>query len=301
MKRLVYSIYIDIPKDLLDPQPPHHGETEDKNVKAKRQFAEHYPWLLQKQMEYAAAIGAEYRHFTYDDKYQKLREWYNETYPFITEYNIVNFYKIHLMYELAEQYDEILYLDLDVLPVTKENFFEAHDLSKGIAIKKNSHGMSMNKDFIKHREDLYERKGEAGGSIRSPMAKWWNSKALCLEYGNPIEDIPVYNTGIVGFNKYWLDKLGFFEDFEETLYDMKELCEDEHTMYPKFAQALFGYDNETIWGFKAHMNDVPSIWLDGRWHTFLDKMTIIPSKSKLVHIINKSFDEVRDWYEKNNL
>jgi len=105
----------------------------------------------------------------------------------------------------------------------------------------------------------------------------------------------------VGFNKYWLDKLEFFEDFEETLYEMKELCEDEHTMYPKFAQALFGYDNETIWGFKAHMNDVPSVWLDGRWHTFLDKMTIIPSKSKLVHIINKSFDEVRDWYEKNNI
>ena len=34
---------------------------------------------------------------------------------FITSYNIVNFYKIHLLYELAKKYDEILYLDFDVI------------------------------------------------------------------------------------------------------------------------------------------------------------------------------------------
>ena len=41
MKRIVFSIYIDIPESLLDAQPPHHGETEDKNVKAKREFGNH--------------------------------------------------------------------------------------------------------------------------------------------------------------------------------------------------------------------------------------------------------------------
>ena len=49
MKRIIYSIYIDIDADQLDPQPPHHGDTEDKNQKAKREFANNQIWLEYKQ------------------------------------------------------------------------------------------------------------------------------------------------------------------------------------------------------------------------------------------------------------
>jgi len=136
-------------------------------------------------------------------------------------------------------------------------------------------------------------------SIRSPWAKWWNSRALCMNYGKPINDIPVYNTGIVGINKYWLDKIDYFSDFDETLEEMKELKEEEMSMYPSFVQAMFGWDNETIWGFKCHMNDVPSEWLDSKWHMFLDKGTIVPKDSKLIHIVNKEFKAIREWYEEN--
>lgn len=300
MKRIVYSIYIDIPVDRLDAQPPHHGDTEDKNIKAKREFANNVDWLIEKQKQYAHHIGAEYVLYGDDNQYRVYREQYVKKYPYITEYNIVNFYKIHLMYQLKEQYEEILYLDLDVLPATKEDFFKAHDLSKGVAIKKNNHGMSLNKDMIAHRENQFLLNG-VSGSVRSPWAKWWNSKALCMEYGEPVQDIPVYNTGIVGINKYWLDKIDYFSDFDQILEDMKELKEEDHSMWPKFVQAMFGWDNETIWGVKCHLNNVPSVWLDGRWHTFLDKGVTIPSKSKLIHIINKNFSEVRAWYEARNL
>ena len=63
----------------------------------------------------------------YKDKLQK-------DYPYLTTYNIVNFYKIHLLYKLAQEYDEVLYLDFDVVPMKSDNFFERWDLSKGIAI-----------------------------------------------------------------------------------------------------------------------------------------------------------------------
>ena len=301
MKRIIFSIYIDIPNNLLDAQPPHHGDTEDKNQKAKREFAENYDWLLKRQKDYAKKIGAEYKHFKYDDKYIKLQEWYNKKYPFITEYNIINFYKIHLMYELCEDYDEILYLDLDVLPATDEDFFKAHPLSRGVAIKKNSHGQSMSTASVKRGKDYHNRTGNCPGSIRSPIAKWWNSQALCLEYGKKVPEIPVYNTGIVGINKFWLDKIAYFEDFEETLLDMKELIEDEYSIYPSHIQNMFGYDNETIWGVKCEMNDITSNWLDGRWHTFIDKPIIPPNKSKFIHIINKNFSAIREWYEQNRL
>ena len=127
-------------------------KTEDKNQKAKRNFADHYDWLLERQKEYADKIGAEYRHYTYDDKYIELQKWYNERHPYITEYNIVNFYKIHLMDELVEEYDEVLYIDLDVLPATDENFFEEHPLSKGVAIKKNAHNKSTSKSDLQKKE-----------------------------------------------------------------------------------------------------------------------------------------------------
>ena len=45
-------------------------------------------------------------------------------------YEIVNFYKIYLLDKLAEEYDEILYLDFDAIPVTNDNFFEYWDLTK---------------------------------------------------------------------------------------------------------------------------------------------------------------------------
>ena len=300
MKRIVFSIYIDIPESLLDAQPPHHGETEDKNVKAKREFANHYEWLLERQKEYANNIGADYNHYVYDQKYIDLQKWYNTNYPYITEYNIVNFYKIHLMYELAEEYDEILYLDLDVLPVTSDNIFDCHDINKGVLIKKNSHHKRIDIDYIKKCEELF-LDFNINSSIRSPWAKWWNSRALCMNYNKSTKDIPVYNTGIVGINKYWLDKIDYFNDFTETLEEMKELKEEDNSMWPKFVQAMFGWDNETIWGFKCHMNSVPSVWLDGYWHMFLDKNTIVPKESKLIHIVNKEFKAIREWYEENNI
>jgi len=300
MKRIVFSIYIDIPEALLDAQPPYHGETEDKNVKSKREFANHYDWLLERQKEYANNIGANYKHYVYDQKYIDLQKWYNDNYPYITEYNIVNFYKIHLMYELAEEYDEVLYLDLDVLPVTTENIFEKHDIKKGVLIKKNAKPLFLDSSYLKYKEQEFLEKN-INSSIRSPWAKWWNSRALCLNYGKPLNDIPVYNTGIVGINKHWLDKIDYFSDFDEILEEMRELKEEEKSMWPQFVQAMFGWDNETIWGFKCHMNNVPSVWLDGNWHMFLDKSTIIIEGCKLIHIINKEFKAVREWYEKNNI
>ena len=80
---------------------------------------------------------------------------------------------------------------------------------------------------------------------------------------------------------------------------MKELKEEEISMYPKFVQAMFGWDNETIWGFKCHMNDIPSEWLDSKWHMFLDKGKIVPKDAKLIHIVNKEFKAIREWYEEN--
>ena len=112
MRRVIYSLYIDIQK------PVSHFENQKK-------FNDNYSWLLERQQQYADICGVDYKHFTYDDDFVEYSKLFDSD---ISEYDIINFYKMLLLYKL--DYDEILYLDMDVIPVTKLNFFDEWDLSK---------------------------------------------------------------------------------------------------------------------------------------------------------------------------
>ena len=300
MKRIIYSIYIDIPSEDLDAQPPHHGDTEDKNQKAKREFAYHQSWLEGRQRRYAKSIGIEYKLFTSDDEWINYRDQLSKQYPQLTMYNIVNFYKIHLMYLLKEEYDEMLYMDLDVVPVTKESFFDVWDLSKGIVIRHTQPIVEVRIEDIKNRETSFQKHGRIE-SVRSPAAKYWNNKALLMEYGIDKQDTTVFNTGIVGINKKSLEDLNYFGDFSDMIDLMTELKEEYPSMWPAYIQAMFGWDNETIWGFLCIKNNIKIQDIDPFWHYFLDRGVFIPKKAKFVHVIHKDFDMVRNWCEKNNL
>ena len=49
-------------------------------------------------------------------------------------------------------------------------------------------------------------------------------------------------------------------------------------------------------------NNVELTPLDEYWHHAMrGKTSYIPSKAKMVHAINKDFDYVRDYCEKNNI
>ena len=111
----------------------------------------------------------------------------------------------------------------------------------------------------------------------------------------------VYNTGIVGISATDLCKLNYFDNFSSLIDLMTELKNDPDGMWPVYLRDMFGWDNETIWGVKCHMNDVPSNWLNGEWHYFMNDTTYIPKRTKLIHVIHKKFDVVRAWCEKNNI
>jgi len=302
MNQAIYSLYIDIASEELDWQPPFPGEKESKNEKAKRNFADHKDWLVMRQKEYAEANGIDYFLFENDDKWKQYKKEYQTKYPFLTTYNIVNFYKIHLMYELSKTYEEILYLDLDVTPLTTESFFDAWDLDRGIAIFKNFSYVDPSEQATKKLEDKFVRFG-INSSVRSPAAKWWNSLAMTVELGGSVNKNkhPVFNTGIVGINRKHLEKLAYFEEFDDMLELMCELKEDEYSMYPSYVQDMFGWDNETLWAVKANINDVEIQWLNSKWHYFMDRQKFIPKDTKLVHAISKEFQFVREYCEKNNV
>ena len=279
MRRVIYSFYIDIPKDKV----VSHPESVDL-------FKENYNWLRDKHEEYANAIGVEYKHFFSDKKFEYYRLWFEEHYPEVSFYNIVNFYKIQLMYSLIDDYDEILYLDMDVIPVTKENIFDEIDLDKGVAILTGTHA---NQTDIKLQDTL-----KYNHHVRSPMAKLWNTRCMLSDYGIYLKEPEVFNTGIVCARSDDLRKLAYFEDFNQTLDIMRDMTTDE--FYPESIRKMFGYDNETVWGYKTHINNVDYQPLDD-WHFFMDNWSYISKSAKFVHCVSKDFEYVRNYCEKNNL
>jgi len=291
MKRVVFSLYIDIPNNELDNQNPYNWDTISKSERTKISLKENYNRLLKVKQKYCDTINVDFKMFEYDKQYQHYEHKFKQQYPEITTYNIVNFYKIHLLYELAKNYDEILYLDFDVVPTCTESFFDVWDFNKGICLLEN------NKDVNKRKLSIFK----INHSVRSPTAKFYNAQAMLHEEGQS-GDNDVINTGIVGASRKHLQQLDYFAQFEDTLSMMHRLRqEDNDTIYPPNIVAMFGYDNETVFSYKLRMSDTPVQWLNNEWHYFYDTEMHIPKETKMIHAINKKFDFVWRFYEKCNL
>ena len=277
MKRVIYSLYVDVPaKEHFGDSKNKHDTVDKANVTINA-FKNHYDKLIETKITYAEYCEADFVMFEYDDQYKTFEQNFLKDYPDFTGYEIINFYKIHLLYELSKKYDEILYLDFDVIPFTDESFFNSWDLSKGICVYSN------NEHVIKNVR--------VNHSIRSPSAKYYNCHAMLLEHGlNPKND--VINTGIIGARKEDIQKLDFFGKFKDTIDMMTKLRNDTSGLYPQNIIDMFRYDNETIFSFKQEVNKVSIQWLDDKWHYFLDKQKFIPKDTKLVHCICKDFDLV---------
>tara|TARA_E500000331_G_scaffold247872_1_gene238259 strand:+ start:657 stop:1520 length:864 start_codon:yes stop_codon:yes gene_type:complete len=281
MKRVIFSLYIDIPSediDIFDKNILKTGDTP-MNIRTKEQFAKHYGDLCACKQIYADAIGADFILYEYDTNFTVWSENIKKQYPYLTMYNIINFYKIHLMYELSTKYDEILFLDFDVVPMKNENFFELWDLTKGIAVLNNNSKITK-----------IDSVTDTSQTIRSPSSKYFNTQAMLIEKGlSPKND--VINTGIVGINKDHLVKLNYFENFKDNLAMMSEL-KNSSDIFPKKVLQYFGWDNETLFSFKIKENNVSVQWLDDKWHYFLYQQGFIPKDTILCHTINKDFDLV---------
>jgi len=286
MKRVIYSLYIDIPLNECDQQVPYENDTVSKTIRTKEIFQQEHPRLLEVQQKYAKNIDVDYLIFYEDEQYKEFYNYYRKNYPEINTYSIVNFYKIHLMYLLKEQYDEILYLDLDVVPFTNESFFDFWKLEKGICVYNNNH-------FINKRSlPLLSLNVDN----RSPTAKYYNCQAMLIHEGySPKND--VINTAIVGANKQHIEQLKYFDNFNKTLDLMTEVRKDKDNMYPKNISNVFAYDNETVFSYKVQTTNTPIQWLDTVWHFFCSKVPYIPRKTKFCHVVDKKFKPVWEIYD----
>lgn len=269
MNRLIFSLYVEVPDNEF-------VDNVETNLNTKKEMNDNYQKLVDCKQQYADSIGAD---FVMVNKYKEYYDEMKSKYPFLTTYNIINFYKIYLLYKFSSKYDEILFLDFDVVPNTKENFFEVWDLSKGVAILNNN-------DKVLRMSQITE----TTQTIRSPTSKYYNTQAMLLDMGMKTEN-DVINTGIIGINKSNLFKLAYFNQFDQDMIKMTQLKFDT-SVFPKKIVEFFGYDNETLFGVKLKQHNIDVQWLDNKWHYFFDNWLFIPKDTKFIHAINKRFDIV---------
>lgn len=298
--RVIFSVYINFNEDDFEKNSDYK-----KNIKNTNEFENNYSFLKNRQEEYAKHLHVPYILYENDERWKEYKKHFKEKYPFISQYNVVNFYKIQLMYDLCKEYDEILYLDFDVVPTTKDNIFKKIDIKKGIACKVNHernpeyYEILTSPRTIRDREKFFEETGITF-SERDPKAKYWNCRALLIDKGYEGHN-DVYNTGIILANKENLYKLKYFDTFEEDLKLMYKLKYEE-SFWPNYIRGCFGFDNETLFSFKMKINKIDLIKLNENWHfAYRDFKNYIPIKSKMIHVINKNFKYVKEYVKKNNL
>ena len=123
-KNAIYSLHVEIPPELQQAAGNFTGDDIDKNERARINFLEYFDRLENNRREYARSIGAAYMLFENDSNYQEFRSWMKNLVD-MSEYNVVNFYKIWCMEQLTKEYDNVLYMDNDENDNTDQSFFDA--------------------------------------------------------------------------------------------------------------------------------------------------------------------------------
>ncbi|SVA63506.1 uncharacterized protein METZ01_LOCUS116360 [marine metagenome] len=193
----------------------------------------------------------------------------------MSKYNIINFYKFYIADQLVEKYDNVLFLDFDVIPHTTENFFDVWDCQNNFVIATSPRDISLE----------YLIRSGLKINFRSPDAKRINSVLLLNEHGYST-DIEAYNTGIMGFSLKTNNQLNYFDDFSNVINDMSNLKNDES--FPENVRGALGWDNETLFGFRSVQHELPIQELDDKWHCIIEQK--MRFKARLGHYIHKKFE-----------
>lgn len=250
--KVIFSIYIDIQDENLDQPGAYPGDEIDKSKRTQLELRKYKDQLIKNKFEYATAIGAEYLLYTNDDDYYRFKD----RFPDLSEYDVINLYKIYLLDELTKQYDMVLYLDFDVYCRRKVDFFNFIPVDSHVGCYYNTTKDLKINESIEYFK-TYQR------DFRSPHAKYWNAHAMLDEQGYEPDNL-VFNTGIVGATRAVMEQIDYFSDIDDTIQLMKDV--KETSMYPDNIRDSFGFDNETIFSYKVKKNDVHTHYLNEKWH-----------------------------------
>jgi hypothetical protein len=288
VKNIIYSIYIENNDNNLNPIHYH----------TKTQLAKHYQRLIDIKKDYATICNAEFKLYENDIEWQEFKSKYNSY-----QFDVINLYKIYLWEKLANTYDNVLYLDFDVIPNTSESFFDKFDMNyicvhSPNATKENvwSKSMLKNRNNNKHTfEYLLKNKGKYNMYIKA-LAK----KSMLALDNNFNTNYFIANTAIIGGNSNAIKQLKFTENLNHMI-DLLNTAKKE-SLFGEEVSKLFFTNNEVFFQYLIDKNNLKWINIPYEWHTYIidadgkicnNEITEdVVKNSKMIHLINKKFDEL---------
>ena len=259
-KRIIYSIYTN---DLKE----HSSAPDDKRSKYEA-YKEHLESL---QKVYAERCKADYILINTE----------------IRDYVDVNLEKLIALQDFAKEgYDEVCYLDFDVVPNTNKNVFEELDLSKinALSLERSYVGQIRGErlQFLFDNDAFDERNVYVKTCAKNAMLQLEDKDT------SPI----LYNTGVVTAGKEVIKNLSFEERLQECKDTLDEAKED--SLYPEEISKYFCYNNEVFITYIIEKYGVPHHNTGDAWNYILDKRrpgmpdhTVI---AHLIHHVNKNFE-----------
>ena len=108
MKRVIFTTYDDIKKE---------NDQWGMNYYATESINEYFDRLISNKEEYAnSLINVEFKFY-----HNTMKDFNVDT---ELEFTKANIYKHHIMAALAKEYDEVMYVDMDVIFNTEKNVFD---------------------------------------------------------------------------------------------------------------------------------------------------------------------------------
>ena len=89
MKRVIFSLYVDVPeKEHYGPSKFKH-DTIDKALKTRNAFKEHYDKLVQTKQKYSDTIGVPFKLYEYDEQFKVFEKNLLNDFPFFTRVGVL--------------------------------------------------------------------------------------------------------------------------------------------------------------------------------------------------------------------
>lgn len=263
MNRVLFTVYIELQDHEIQADTEHYSWDSPRISKSERtriEFQRNYHRLKNRQSHYAQLCSADYFVIGRDARFNNFRMRFES----LSLYQIVNLYKIHLLQHYANMYEQLLYLDFDVVPNSNISIFDAFDFSAGVCVRQQT---PVNPDKPYRSE-------------RDPVAKIQLTRGLLAMNG--INRRPhVINTGIIGIHAGDVRRLNFFG------HDFPQLIE---------ATLRLGYsvNNEAFFAYRLCANGLNVQWLSDSWHHIYDSKAVghLNNEAHMIHVINKRFDDV---------
>ena len=256
MKRIIYSIW---------------GELTEEHTSAdsykQNQFSIHMDQLRKTQKSYADMCRADYHVFTVNP----------------SQYQDIQFAKLYKLEELTKEYDEILYIDMDVIPNTQNIIFDEFDLNKISLHCMEPPWIPTTKSLNNILKDPNEK-----FSYMSSWIKMLIKKSMLL-----VDDITgentVANTGVICCNAEAIKNIELSQKIELANEVYNEALED--TFHPKKITDAWTRNNEVFISYILERFEIDYNEIGLRWNYILDDQVNEYSPiGHFIHQVNKEFE-----------